>query len=200
VKGKTPTDIGIPSCTKMLCNLLDQENDNGAALLSLVDRYIHHFGRRYCNLSFDEQQDIQQEVAINLLHHGESVRQNCSRAWVYTIVRNQCINHIRKRTCRSSIIKSTENYDAIASIVGKAPSLDHGLNVDVIDSIDCLQKVFDQIEAQETGKEDIAIYTQYAFGLSYLEISASSNRTVAAIGNRISILKKRLKKLIEEYC
>ena len=196
----TSTDINSGGCTQMLGYLLDQKHDNGAAILNLVERYVHHFSRRYCNLDFSEQQDIQQEVALKLLCHGEEVRDNCSRSWVYTVVRNQCINHVHKQTNQLSVYKFSGEPEALANAVGDLPSLGSSVDVEFIDRIDCLQKVFDKIEARETGKADIEMYTQYAFGLSYVEISKRSRRTVAAIGNRISLLKKRLRKFIDEYC
>jgi len=184
----------------MLCHLLDQTNDNGAAILNLVERYVEHFSKRYGNLGFDEQQDIQQEVAFKLLAHGESMRENCSKSWVYTVVRNQCINHIHKKTNQLKVFNFAENPEAALRATSDMPSLNQTQNIDLSQRIECLQKVFDRIEAQSTGQADISIYTQYAFGLSYEEISNVSNRTVAAIGNRICLLKKRIKKLLKECC
>ena len=184
----------------MLRHLLDQENDNGAAILSLVARYISHFAKLYCNLSFHEQQDICQEVAIKLICNGSKVRENCPRSWVYAVVRNQCISHVRKQSTHLSVFQSSATPEADATMAGSIPLLNEGVGVAVIQQMDCLQKVFDRIEAQETGKADIAIYTQYAFGLSYLEISKRTNRTVDAIGRRISVLKSRLKNLMDDCC
>lgn len=200
MKDNMPAKQGSISCTQMLCHLLDQEHDKGAAIMSLVERYINHFARRYCNLSFHERQDIRQEVAISLLCHGKTMRENCPKSWVYTVVRNQCIAHVRKQTKHLTVFKSTEHSNTESHVTGPVPAFNEGVEVGVIQQIDCLQKVFDQIEAQETGKADIAIYTQYAFGLSYVEISKRSKRTVDAIGRRISVLKGRLKKLMNECC
>jgi len=197
---KMPVDSGSNDCTQMLCHLLDQNNDNGAAMLSLVDRYVRHFAKRYCNLSFHERQDIRQEVAITLLCSGSSVRDNCTRSWVYAVVRNQCINHVRKQTKHLAVFKGSGDPETDATTTGPMPPLHESTGVAVMDQMDCLQKVFDRIEAQETGKADIAIYTQYAFGLSYLEISKRSKRTVDAIGRRISLLKNRLRNLMSECC
>ena len=188
------------SCTQMLCNLLDQKQDYGAAILSLVERYVNHFSRCYCNLSFHEKQDISQEVAIKLLCYGHKVRENCSRSWIYALVRNQCISFVRKQTTELSVLNRSTEANDDANIVGVVPPLAEGADFGMINQIDCLQKVFDEIENQETGKVDIAIYTQYAFGLSYVEISKRSKRTVDAVGRRISLLKKRLKNLVSEHC
>ena len=197
---KALSDSSSNGCAKMLCDLLDQKNDHGAAILSLVDRYTSHFARRYCNLSFHERQDVRQEVAIKLLCHGQKVRDNCSKSWVYAVVRNQCMNHVRKHTTELSVFEKSANADDDANVVGSIPPTAEGADYEVIHQLDCLQKVFDKIEAQETGSADIAIYTQYAFGLSYIEISKRSQRTVDAVGQRISVLKSRLKKLVHEYC
>ena len=188
------------SCTDMLCHLLDQKNDHGAAIMNLIERYINHFNQRYANLGFHERQDIRQDVAIKLLCQGHKVRDNCSRAWVYTVVRNQCINHVRKNSKHLSAPNAQHYSEFESTETGLIPSLDEGYNIRLLQQMDCLQKIFDEIEAKETGKADVAMYTQYAFGLSYKEISKSSKRTVDAIGQRISILKKRLKKLVEECC
>ena len=190
----------LGGCEQMLVNLLDQKHDYGAAMLSLVDRYINHFSRRYCDLTFHERQDVSQEVAIKLLCHGDKVRDNCSRSWVYAVVRNQCISYVRKQTTELSVINHAVDANDDAQVTGAAPKLVEDADYAMINQIDCLQKVFNKIEVQETGKADIAIYTQYAFGLSYVEISKRSKRTVDAIGRRISVLKQRLKNLVNEYC
>ena len=186
------------ACSQMLCNLLDQKHDKGVAILSLVDRYTSHFAKCYCNLSFHERQDIRQEVAISLICNGEKVRDNCSKAWVYAVVRNQCLDHIRKQARQVAVFEGSA--DPESSVQGPVPATIESTDVGVIERIDCLQKIFDTIEAQETGKADIAIYTQYAFGLSHDEISKRSKRTTGAIARRISVLKTRLKKLMNECC
>lgn len=191
---------GNSNCTQMLCRLLDQKDDKGAAMLGLVERYINHFANRYCNLNFHERQDICQEVAISLICSGDKVRDNCPSSWVYTVVRNQCISYVRKHATQMTVYKHSDDPETEAHQSGSAPSLIEGIDVAVIQRIDCLEKIFDRIEAQETGKADIAIYTQYAFGLSYVEISKRSSRTVDAIGRRISVLKSRLKNLMNECC
>lgn len=197
---KSLTGKGNNGCTQMLCHLLDQKQDNGAAMMCLVERYIGHFARRFCNLSFHERQDISQEVAIKLLCHGTKVRDNCSRSWVYVVVRNECIDYVRKQTKQMAVYDGSSDPEDEANKTGSSPPFAESVGVEVIQRLDCLEKIFDRIEQQETGKADIAIYTQYAFGLSYREISQRSSRTADAIGQRISVLKKRLKNLMNECC
>lgn len=199
MRDKTPAP-GNNNCTRMLCDLLDQKNDKGAAMLSLVERYVNHFANLYCNLSFHERQDIRQEVAISLICSGSKVRDNCPNSWVYTVVRNQCISYVRKHATQLTVFKHSDDPEAEANQSGSAPSLIETADIIVIQRIDCLEKIFNRIEAQETGKADIALYTQYAFGLSYVEISKRSKRTVDAISRRISVLKSRLKNLMNECC
>jgi len=200
VTEKSLSDSGNNSCAQMLCHLLDQKHDKGAAIMSLVEHYIGHFAHLYCNLSFHERQDICQEVAIKLLCYGSKVRDNCSRSWVYAVVRNECIDHLRKQSRQVTVFEASSDPEVDVRATGAMPSLTESVEVGFIQQIDCLHKVFDRIERQETGKADIAIYTQYAFGLSYLEISKRSGRTVDAIGQRISVLKSRLKSLMNECC
>lgn len=188
------------SCSQMLCNLLDQKNDNGAAILSMVERYIHYFSKSYSNLDFHDQQEIHQEVSLKLLCHGEKVRDNCTKAWVYTVVRNQCINYIRKRSGQRAVIKGSEDPELAASVSGASYLLNKDIETGLLDELDCLQKIFGVIESEQRGKFDIFLYTLYAFGLSYNEISERSKRSVGAIGQRISLLKKRLNQLVVKYC
>lgn len=197
---KSLTGLSNSGCSQMLGHLLDQKQDNGAAMMSLVERYIGHFARRYCNLSFHERQDISQEVAVKLLCHGTKVRDNCSRSWVYTVVRNECIDYLRKQAKQIAVYDGSVDPVAEANRTGSFPAISESVDVAVIQRLDCLQKVFDRIEQQETGKADISIYTQYAFGFSYREISKRSSRSVDAIGQRISVLKSRLKNLMNECC
>lgn len=194
------TNVGSINCSQMLCHLLDQTHDNGAAILNLVERYVNHFALQYCNLSFHERQDIQQEVAIKLICHGPKVRNNCTKSWVYMVVRNQCINHVRKEAGQSTILKSSDDPEGRAHVVGLPPSAREGVDIALLQQMDCLHKVFGRIESNKTGHADIALYTKYALGLSYSEISKCSKRTISAVTQRISVLKSRLKKLIDEYC
>lgn len=200
MKGKPLASSDTTSCTQMLVHLLDQTNDNGAALMSLIERYISHFCRRYCNLDFDERQDVLQEVAIKLLCHGGKMRENCPKSWIYTVVRNQCINHIRNRSLQTSVFKRFPDGQEESHATGSLPLLNQSADITLIDELDCLEKVFERVEAQQTGKADVLLYTLYAFGLSYAEISQRSQRTVDAIGTRISLLKKRIKAFTHECC
>lgn len=197
---KAVTTVSSDDCSGMLNHLLDQQHDKGAAMLSMIGRYVSHFSRCYGNLDFYEKQDIRQEVAIKLLCHGEKVRGNCSKAWVYAVVRNQCINHLRQQSRRLSALKASEDPELETQITGEAPKLTAQSDSNLLNELDCLHRIFDIIEARKTGKADIALYTQYAFGLSYTEISERSKRTANAICSRISTLKNQLRALIIEHC
>ena len=198
--GKPPASSDMTCCTQMLVHLLDQTHDNGAALMNLIERYISHFCRCYCDLGFDERQDILQEVAIKLLCHGSKMREYCPKSWIYTVVRNQCINYIRSRSRQSSVFKQLPDDSTESSVTGSLPQLNQSADITLLEELDCLEKVFDRVEAEQTGKADILLYTLYAFGLSYAEISQRSQRTVDAIGTRISLLKKRIKVFTHECC
>ena len=65
---------------------------------------------------------------------------------------------------------------------------------------ECIEKVFDEIENQPTGNEDLSIYTQFAMGKSNAEIAEETGRTSGAIAKRISILRQRVKQLKQALC
>ena len=181
-----------------LANYLDQKGDNGVALLEYVGRYIAHVSRAYYEFSWSEQEDIRQEIAVLLLCNGEKYRQTFTKRLLYVMVRNQCLDQLRKKNRQLAAFAphaSTEDQQSSAP-----PTVADGADAELFHHLNCLEQIFGKIKSQQTGEEDVRIYTQYAFGLSHLEISRTSNRSVTAIARRLSILRSRLKKLRTELC
>ena len=181
-----------------LVNYLDQKNDNGAMLLEYIDRYIAHVCRTHYAFSFSEQEDIRQEMAIILLCQGEKYRQRFAKRLLYVMVRNQCLDQFRKQRRHLTTFVSPASKEDQQS--APAPTISDGADAELFQHLNCLERIFGEIGAQPTGSEDIKIYTQYAFGLSHLEISQSANRSVTAIARRLSILRNRLNKLKNDLC
>ena len=182
----------------LLVNYIDQKNDNGAMLLEYIHRYIAHVCKNYHPFSFTEQEDICQEMAIILLCRGEKYRHHFTKRFLYVMVRHQCLDEFRKKN------RQLATFDASASQedqqAAPAPTVTDGADAELFQQLNCLERIFGEIEAQPTGREDVHIYTQYAFGLSRLEISQSTKRSVTAVTRRLSILRSRLSKLKNELC
>ncbi|PID44798.1 MAG: hypothetical protein CSB47_10770, partial [Proteobacteria bacterium] len=83
----------------MLLNFTHQRGDKGAALLSTLQRYIQYCTYKSHNLNPEDQQEILQEVCIKLLRQHQSPKppiENGS-AWLFTLVRNEYIDLLRKQ-------------------------------------------------------------------------------------------------------
>ncbi|RVU85382.1 hypothetical protein EOL70_05405 [Leucothrix sargassi] len=184
------------SFSYLLTDYLDQTGDNGAELLDFTRRYIKRLSKNHYEFSWAEQQDILQEMAIILLCQGERYRSHFSKRLLYVMVRNQCIDQIRKNSRHLSTLVLSDN-DMKAS---PPPSVADGADAEMFHHLNCLERIFGVIESQPTGQEDMRIYTQYAFGLSHMEISKSTSRSVNAIAGRLSTLRTRLRKLRNELC
>ncbi|WP_026220938.1 RNA polymerase sigma factor [Thiofilum flexile] len=185
-------------CRSMLDAFVHQQGDCGAALLNTLQRYIRYCSTRLQPLSLEDQQEVMQEVCIKLLHPHQSLIDNC-QGWLFTIVRNEYIDHLRRqqRINRVLVPDTDGNLVEVSEAAGYLQQPDHG---NFYAEADCLEHIFDHIEQQPTGTEDIEIYTQYALGMSNQEIAAQTGRTAGAIAKRISLLKQKLKQLMSELC
>ncbi|HUQ90544.1 MAG TPA: RNA polymerase sigma factor [Bryobacteraceae bacterium] len=79
-----------------------QSGDQGA-FESLVHSYDHGVLRLACNLVRNEQDafDIYQETFLRVFRNLHAFRFDCSfRTWLYRIVTNLCLDHLRKRKVR----------------------------------------------------------------------------------------------------
>ena len=181
-----------------LYNFIDQKNDNGAALLKYIVSYVSYVSMTHYEMSFADQEEVQQEVAIKLLCQGRELGKKFSKRFLYVMVRNQCIDQQRKKSRQlATFIPSNISIDDVSA---PAPCINEGKGICLLQSLNCLEAIFDHMESEKNGAEDIAIYTHYAFGLSHNEIAKHSGRTPGAITKHLSLLRKHLKELQREYC
>jgi RNA polymerase sigma factor (sigma-70 family) len=180
----------------LLHNLVKQQDDCGSELLSIVEHYIQRCCRQYYNLDYGTQQDIAQEVSVKLLLNYEDIKYTISKRWLYVMVKNLCIDIIRKQCSTNQLItsESTQEDDV------PPPTMVDFSYSSKFDHHECLENVFAYITAQPTGQEDLTIYSHFAYGLNRAEIAHITGRTVSAITKRISILRSRLKSLRDELC
>lgn len=179
-------------------NFIDQKNDNGAALLKYIVSYVSYVSMTHYELSYADQEEVQQEVAIKLLCQGRDIAKKFNKRFLYVMVRNQCIDQRRKKSRQLATFVPSDNSSD--DVTAPAPSMDEGGEVSLLHSLDCLEVIFNHIESEPTGSEDIAIYTHYAFGFSHNEIADHVDRTPGAITKRLSLLRSSLKTLKNKYC
>ncbi|PID46871.1 MAG: hypothetical protein CSB47_01955 [Proteobacteria bacterium] len=185
-----------------LYNYIEQKNDKGAALFKHVVSYISYVSATHYSLSYPEQEDVQQEIAIKLLCQGRQIGDRFTKRLLYVMIRNQCIDQQRKRS--RHLATFTPVGEAVETpadnIHAPTPGFREGNDASLLNSLNCLETIFNHIERQPTGADDVAIYTHYALGLSHKEIGMHMKRSSGAIAKRLSTLRQRLKRLKDEYC
>ena len=181
-----------------LYNFIDQKDDNGAVLLKYIVSYVSYVSMTHYELSYADQEEVQQEVAIKLLCQGKDIAKKFNKRFLYVMVRNQCIDQRRKRSRQLATFVASDNSPD--DTTAPAPGMDDGSEVSLLNSLDCLETIFNHIEAEPTGTEDITIYTHYVFGFSHNEIADHVDRTPGAITKRLSLLRSHLKELKNKYC
>ena len=180
----------------LLNNLVNQEGDCGSELLSMVEHYIHRCCRTYYTLGYSEQQDIAQEASIRLLLNYESIKRNISKRWLYVMVKNLCIDELRKQRNANQLRLPESKEESHVP----PPDIESFERSGELENRDCLNNVFGYIASQPTGQEDLIIYSHFAYGLSRSDIAQVTGRTVNAVTKRISILRSRLKSIRDELC
>lgn len=193
------TQPTTPDCHYLLEQFIYQRGDKGVQLLSTLQRYIRYCAYKFQPLSPEDQQEILQEVAIKLLGQAEHLQSNCL-GWLFTIVRNEYIDVLRRQTTRTQTFVEMPEQDGelveITEYYQLAVSGDDNLFIEA----ECLEQVFKQIEQQPTGAEDMTLYTRYALGDSNEEIAQLVGRTVGAVAKRLSLLRERVRQLREILC
>lgn len=181
----------------MLECFIDQRGDKGAALLTLLQRYIHYCKYKLYPLNKEDEQDMLQEVCIKLLKNNQPVVHNCS-GWLFKVVRNEYIDQLRKKNRLNRLIEPDHDGNLVDAEQKSTLPIKSGEHL--LQEADCLQHVFDHIEQQRSGKEDLVIYTDFALGVSNAEIAQKTGRTTGAIAKRLSLLRQRVKQLKEALC
>ena len=174
-----------------------QRGDKGAKLLSSLQRYIQYCTYKLQPLSQADQQEVLQEVALKLLSKHSQVHTNCA-GWLFTLVRNEYIDHLRRQIQQVQTLVESPNGDLIALEASYAVTTPNPENLFL--ETDCLEHVFQHIEQQITGVEDMQIYTAYALGNSNEEIAAQTGRSTGAIAKRLSLLRERVRQLRQALC
>ena len=184
-------------CRQMLDNFVFQKGDLGTALLATLTQYIKFCSYKMQPLSNEDQQEVLQEVGIKLLNRHKQLTGNCS-GWLFTIVRNEIIDQLRKQKSRPTLLEPDNNGNLVEVQPQYPAEVLHHKNL--FHETECVEKVFDEIENQPTGGEDLSIYTSFAMGKSNGEIAEETGRTAGAIAKRISILRQRVKQLKQALC
>ncbi len=157
--------------------LADQEN-----FLYLVNRYeskLLKFIYRISGLSFEDSQDLLQEVFIKVYQNLNDFDQSLKfSSWIYRITRNQVISNYRKYKSRpqmSLFDLDLESCEQLVSGFDISQDIDQGI----------LRKKISQVLAHLDSKYQEVMVLKYLEDKSYEEISDIIKKPVSTVGTLI---------------
>ncbi len=180
----------------MLQNFVYQRGDKGAKLLAELSQYIEICAYKNVPIKTEDQEDILQEVLIKVLNNHQKIKTN-TRGWLFRIVSNECANWQNKISSRKKLIEVYSKNKII-----KYKNNDGMIMVwsDAINDYECLEYAFKNVTDSRSGENDREILQQYAAGFENKEIAENTGRPSNAINKKLSVLKKRIRQFILEYC
>ena len=182
---------------RMINHFVNQQQDKGAKLLSILANYISHFSYNKAYLTDADQKDILQNICIKIYQNHHKVRTNYY-GWVFKVAYNACIDRVKENSA-ANVLVSMSASNEILSVDRDDINLP-ALADNITDTLDCFEYVFDEIVNQSGVEQDRDIYFQYVLGKTNAEIGEMLGRTEGTIAKRISILKSRVKDLFTKFC
>lgn len=162
--------------------LVDQEN-----FLYLVNRYesrLLKFIQRISGLSFEDSQDLLQEVFIKVYQNLNDFDQNLKfSSWIYRITHNQVISNYRKIKSRPQTSLFDLDLDSCEQLIS-----DFDISQDVDQSI-LRHKIMDVLSKIDIKYREVIIL-KYLEDKSYEEISDIIKKPVSTVGTLIRRGKK----------
>lgn len=179
----------------MLQDFISQKGDKGAKLISELSQYIKSCAYQKGQLEIEDQKEILQEVMIKIFANHKKIKTN-HRAWIFKVTYNECMNKLNKIISNKNLVEVYSKnemikYDINEGVVTRG---------NAINDLDCIEYAFTEATNSSSGDNDRKILHQYAVGFGNQEIANNTGRTASAINKKLSILKKRIRQLIIEYC
>ena len=168
--------------------------ENQENFLYLVNRYERRllaFILKISNVSFDEAQDLLQEVFIkvykNLNDFDTSLKFS---SWIYQITRNHVISHYRKNMSRPQVLSWEFNEEILKNL---ATDLDIGEHLDFKN---LKEKIYKTVELLKPKYREVVIL-RFFEEKNYQEISDIIKKPPGTVATLLSRAKKQLKKLFQ---
>ena len=138
-------------------------------------------------LDKDQAKDIFQETFIRVFENRDRLLNTGSfRAWVFTIARNQCLNHIRRER-RQLPLESVKSGSLVSSDL-PISALEKSEQVDLVNRF---------LARLKEDYREVVVLREYQ-NLSYEEIAAITRSTVSAVKSRLFKARRKLAELIED--
>lgn len=169
--------------------------DNEDYFLYLMKRYeqkLLAYIMRISNISFEEAEDILQEVFIKVYLNLNDFNTNLKfSSWIYRITHNQVISNYRKIKARPEHINIEDNDYLIKNL-----SSDFDISKELDQQI-LKEKVKKILEAMDIKYREVLIL-KYLEGRDYEEISDILTKPLGTVATLINRAKKRFKQEMEK--
>ena len=133
--------------------------------------------------------DLFQETFIKVHEHAGTLREDENvRSWMYTIARNNCLNHLKRQKRQ---VPLPERFDEMADSGTAAPdeTLHRGT----------LHAALDRAIHELPENQREAILLREFEGLSYAEIAAATNTNIGIIRQRLWRAKQTLRTMLSPF-
>ena len=133
-----------------------------------------------------EYQDVCQEVMVKIYNHLDSFDPGHSfKAWIYRIVRNQCLDLVKSREEKQRRLRQGD-----PDLVGGGPAADPEQRVMRQELLECIERTVNELPPLERE----ICYLRFYAGLKYREIGLVVGLDVEAVKAKIHSLKAILKR------
>lgn len=164
------------------------KNEERATFNFLFDKYysrLYHFANRYLNMT-EEAEEVIQDVFLKLWLQKEKLDENLSiQSYLFTIVKSQVLNIIRKRTSRN-------NYEKNELFTANAFAEDSPLDIEYIELSKILQDAIDSLPAK---RQEVFLLSRYE-ELSNKEIAEQLGIAIKTVEAQITAALKQLKSIL----
>ena len=167
-----------------------QQDGNARFFPLLVTRYEKEIFKR-CTTYIKEKEtaeDLTQEILIKVYLQLPRFRKQAKfSTWLYAIIHNTCIDHLRKNANRNKII-----IRQLADLTEDIPDLDEQVSVEITTQV--LNQLLDQI----TPEDRLILLLKYQEKQSIKDIHSSLGISESAVKMRLKRAKEKVFRLINK--
>lgn len=158
---------------------------------TLIDRYSHliyYNCKQYLSLE-EDCQDMVMTIVEKVYERCPKADISYFRSWLYSVIRNQCISHIRTQSRRSPQNLSWEETTEPAALPTLVEEKDHSYGF----SDEAIQAALQELDPLQ--RECLQLF--YFEGKSYKEISQQTSHSLKKVKSYLQNGKRKLKILLE---
>ncbi len=161
---------------------------NGTQYKNVFDLHYEALYGYACSLLREETyvDDILQNIFIKLWQTRESIKAETVKAYLYTSVRNECLNRLKHKVVQANYAKAAlaGANDAVEVVKAEEKELERKINL---------------LTNQLPEKCATVFYMSRQLGLSYREVAETLGISVKTVENQVSKALKFLRQGLAEY-